>query len=133
MAWCYSDHPLLCSAMGILRSESGVQQGDPLGPLLFLVLHKLVSTIEADSICLQLLFHLRYMYDGVIAGSGLVALQVFNLIQQLGSSLGLFINTSKCELFSRSDLGTFLQEMRKSNTLSFEKVGAHFILCQIHC
>ena len=25
VAWCYSDHPLLCSAMGTLRSESGVR------------------------------------------------------------------------------------------------------------
>ena len=43
-AGCYGDHPLLLSAMGTLRSESGVQQGDPLGPLLFcLVLDKVVT------------------------------------------------------------------------------------------
>ena len=59
----------VCSAMGALRSECGVQQGDPLRQLLFcLVLNKLVSTIAADSISSQLLFHSRYMDDGVIAG-----------------------------------------------------------------
>ena len=56
------------------------------------------------------------MDDGVIAGPRKAALHVLNLIQQLGPSLGLFINTSKCELFRRSDLGAFPQEMRKSCT-----------------
>ena len=47
-AECYGDHLLLLSAMGTLRSESGVQ---PFGPLLFcLVLHKVVTAIAADSI-----------------------------------------------------------------------------------
>ena len=45
-AGCYGDHPLLLSAMGTLRSESGVQQGDPLGPLLLcMVLHKVVTAM----------------------------------------------------------------------------------------
>ena len=34
-AWCYSDHPLLLSAIGALRSETRVQQGDPLGLYFF--------------------------------------------------------------------------------------------------
>ena len=52
----------MCSAISI-----GVQQGDPLGPLLFcLVLHKVVTAIAADSICSQLSFHSWYMDDGVL-------------------------------------------------------------------
>ena len=40
---CYSKHPFLWHSMGSLTSESGVQPGDPLGPLLFsLVLNILV-------------------------------------------------------------------------------------------
>ena len=31
--WCYGQHPLLWRTMGHLQSESGVQQGDLLGPL----------------------------------------------------------------------------------------------------
>ena len=54
----------MCSVISI-----GVQQGDPLGPLLFcLVLHKVVTAIAADSICSQLSFHSWYIDDGVIAG-----------------------------------------------------------------
>ena len=49
-AGCYGDHSLLLSAMGTLRLKSGVQQGDPLGPLLFcLVLHKVVTGVMMTS------------------------------------------------------------------------------------
>ena len=45
-AWieiCYHDEPNLFFAYNLLSSSCGVQQGDPLGPLLFtLILHPLV-------------------------------------------------------------------------------------------
>ena len=34
VSWCYGQHPLLWHSLGCLLSESGVQQGDPLGPML---------------------------------------------------------------------------------------------------
>ncbi|KAL5500379.1 hypothetical protein EMCRGX_G011931 [Ephydatia muelleri] len=47
--WCYGLHPLLWHTMALLQSESGVQQGDPLGPLFFdLVLNLLISEISED-------------------------------------------------------------------------------------
>ena len=56
VSWCYGSHPLLWHPLGHITSESGVQQGDPLGPLLFaLVLHKLVASVEADDECIDLL------------------------------------------------------------------------------
>ena len=46
VGWCYGSHPTLWHPLGQLSSETGVQQGDPLGQLLFsLVLHKLVLSI----------------------------------------------------------------------------------------
>ena len=54
---CYGQHPTLWHSMGTVRLEHGVQQGDPLGPLLFsLVLHKLVQSIAVDSECSGLFF-----------------------------------------------------------------------------
>ena len=55
--WCYCSHPFLWHIMGQLTSQSGVQQGDPLGPFLFsLVLHKVAGAIKKDTECNQLLY-----------------------------------------------------------------------------
>ena len=66
-------------------SEAGVQQGDPLGQLLFcLVLQKVVSAIAADSVCPELLFHAWYLDDGVVAGPQLAVEKALSIIQELG-------------------------------------------------
>ena len=98
--WYYGVHPILWHPMGHLSSESRVQQGDPLGHLLFaLVLHKVTSAIDADDECLDLLYQAWYMDDGVLAGKRSAVLCALSLIKELGSSLGLLVNIGKCELF----------------------------------
>ena len=124
-AWCYGQHPLLWSPMGTIMSESGVQQGDPLGPLLFcLVLQKVLSAIASDPNCFDLLFHAWYIDDGVIAGSKQAVVQALSIIQDLGPPLGLVINSSKCELYGDCDLQPFPSEMKKCNAFNFEILGA---------
>ena len=55
VSWCYSNHQHLWHKLGELVSASGVQQGDPLGPLLLsLVLHATVQAIVADPQCTDL-------------------------------------------------------------------------------
>ena len=52
----------------MLHSADGVQQGDPLGPLLFtLVLHKLVMTLDAE-LGADLLSNVWFLDDGVLRG-----------------------------------------------------------------
>ena len=99
-------------------SESGVQQGDPLGPLLFcLVLQKVLSAIASDPICFDLLFQAWYIDGGVIAGSKQAVVQALSIIQDLGPPLGLVINSSKCELYGDCDLQPFPSEMKNVKCL----------------
>jgi len=48
VTWCYgNEDPYLWFSGGVLRSQEGVQQGDPLGPLLFsMVIQQLVDAIR---------------------------------------------------------------------------------------
>ena len=66
-----------------------MQQGDPLGPLLFsLALHKLVSSIDADDECFGLLLQAWYLDDGVLAGSHPAVLRAVHLFRGVGPRSG---------------------------------------------
>ena len=99
VSWCYGSHPELWHPMGHLSLQPGVQQVDPLGPMLFsLVLQKLVATIDADEECL--LLQAWYLDDGMLAGKWSAILRVLHLIEELGHHMGLFVSYSNCEVFS---------------------------------
>lgn len=67
--FCYSIPARLYYNESILTSAKGVQQGDPLGPLLFaLILHPLVNKIASEC---SLDFHAWYLDHGTIAGDTL--------------------------------------------------------------
>ena len=111
--------------MGILTSELGVQQGDPLGPFYFsLVLHQLVTAITSDPTSQNLSFHVWYLDDGVMASSPNAILQVITIIQEKGSPLGLHINLPKCEVFSPDDLSMFPSTMKLSSLPHLTILGA---------
>ena len=102
VSWCYGTHPLLWHPLGQISSESGVQQGDPLGPLLFaLVLQKLVSSLDTDEECAEILLQAWYLDDGALAGTRSAVLRALHVIEELGPALGLHVNLAKCEMFSR--------------------------------
>ena len=110
--WCYSQHPILWHLLGSLHSEQGVQQGDPLGPLLFsLVLNKVVSEITANSVCADLSYHAWYLDDGVLAGPRSAVLQAASIMREIGPPNGLI---DKCEIFSKHDVSPFPPEMKRS-------------------
>ena len=64
--WCYGKQSYLQFAGEVVVSAAGVQQGDPLGPLLFdLALHVLVRRLEE----LGLEFQVWYHDDGTLVGT----------------------------------------------------------------
>jgi hypothetical protein len=97
--WCYGDMPHLIHVTGNIRSCVGVQQGDPLGPLLFcLVLNILVRRLA--ELCPDLDLHKWYLDDGILAGRCADVLRALAILQSEGPALGLHLNLAKCELFS---------------------------------
>ncbi|GJX12102.1 putative reverse transcriptase domain-containing protein [Tanacetum coccineum] len=97
LEFCYSNPARLYYGEHTLWSCQGVQQGDPLGLLLFsLVLHPLICKIR-DSFILSL--HAWYLDDGTIVGDTMVVGKVLELIMEDGSGCGLHLNVDKTEVF----------------------------------
>ena len=76
----------------ILQSAEGVQQGDPLGPLLFcLSIHDLCSQLRSE-------FNVWYLDDGSVGGTLEDISHDLELVQRVGSDLGLHLNRQKSEV-----------------------------------
>ena len=79
-------------------SAAGVQQGDPLGPLLFaIVLHSLVLELKEEFSDMKLNFW--FLDDGTLVGNHEDLRGAINLFKQKGPALGLHLNLKKCELW----------------------------------
>ena len=98
-AWAtYCADSSLFFGNSVICSQSGVQQGDPLGPALFaLTIHEAVKQNTGLDI------NVWYLDDGTLIGDAdVVKLNTSRLIQEL-HALGLSVNPRKCELYPMSD------------------------------
>eukprot|EP00731_Ephydatia_muelleri_P018966 Em0011g1006a len=64
------------------------------------------------------------MDDGAVAGSEKAVARVITILSELGPQLGLFLNVSKCEVFSKGNMNSFPPGMKRSNTPNMEVLGA---------
>jgi hypothetical protein len=98
VSYCYRQPAALIFGGEEIRSESGVQQGDPLGPFLIsLALHRLVKKIDAAVPGLDL--HLWYLDDGTIIADEEKVAAVFEVISLHAPDIGLQLNAAKTELW----------------------------------
>ena len=77
-------------------SAEGVQQGDPIGPLLFcLTLHPLLSSLSSD-------VRIGYLDDVTLGGDLSVLSRDVASVSSQGAAIGLCLNTTKCEVICSS-------------------------------
>ena len=86
-----------------LASAEGIQQGDPLGPMLFcLTIHDLVSSLSSE-------FNVFYLDDGTIGGSLESLASDLQIIEEKGLELGLRLNITKSELICKDESAAHCQ------------------------
>ena len=82
----------------IIQLQEGIQQGDPLGPLLFcLSVQPLLQSMHSELV-------IGYMDDFTLGGPGNAVAADVDRLSSLCPTLGLSLNTSKCELISSQPL-----------------------------
>ena len=85
---------ILLVVIRVFESFSGVQEGDPLGPLYFCCgLQPIIDRITA----LAPTYQKWYMDDGGIVGPQDLLLKVWEILKTDGPPLGLHLNPTKCE------------------------------------
>ena len=95
--WTYGESTCLWYNGGYLESDEGVQQGDPLGPLLFsMAIQPIVDEIARE--CPGLSFHGWYLDDGQVGGSTKDVLKACEIVKRLAKEIGLDLNQGKCEV-----------------------------------
>ena len=105
-AWvesCYGAQPRLLFGEHVILSRCGVQQGDPLGPLLFaLTLHPIVERIHQE--VRELRINVWYLDDGTLCGPPEALFQALKIVEEDGPAGGLRLNRAKSLLFIPDDV-----------------------------
>jgi hypothetical protein len=92
--YCYQCPSFLYVGEEILLNHCGVQQGDPLAPLLFaLALHIILKKVQEK--CPELKLNVWFLDDGTLVGSKQDLLKVLKIFTKDGPALGLYVNLAK--------------------------------------
>ena len=93
--WCYGAASILRFGKHTIPSSQGIQQGDPLGPLLFST--ALQPALRKAAKCpVELCF--SYLDDAVLAGEAHAVAAALRVFQAEAAAAGLVLEPSKCEL-----------------------------------
>ena len=88
----YCESSSLMWGTDIIQSSERIQQGDPLGPLLFcLSIHKMCTKLQSE-------LAVFYLDDGTLGGHWTDVVNDLTLIEEESSALGLLLNKHKTEL-----------------------------------
>jgi hypothetical protein len=100
--WLYEEKTPLLFSNFIIWSETGVQQGDPLGPLLFCAaIHPILEKINREC---NLDINAWYMDDGNLLGSPEKLFKAWEILSTELPKIGLHLNPSKSEWITSSDI-----------------------------
>ena len=96
-SFCYSQHSKLFFKTTHIQSESGVQKGDPLGPLLFsLGLWPIIKELH-DKLP-NLMQNSWYLNDGIIAGTEVELCESLAILATHDNKCGIELRRDTCEL-----------------------------------
>ena len=94
--YCYYQPAELRFGSHRILSSTGVQQGDPLGPLLFsLVLNDCLDAIDQFPSISQI----WYLEDGAIVGTRSEVSNMLHQFNEISPQYGLYLNINKCEIY----------------------------------
>ena len=98
--WSYDEPSILgfydgSMLMGVINSESGVKQGDPLGPFLFALAAQSVFEKACEE-CKGVAF----LDDFTLVGSARALANAFRILESEAAMIGLQMNRTKCKIFA---------------------------------